>query len=415
MDNKEIYEYAKEKYWQYGIDCDEALKVLSNVPISIHCWQGDDVNGFERKSGGLDGGIQATGNYSGRARNFKELTADFDLALKLIPGTKRLNLHASYISDDAGCDRDAITIDNFSSWIEYARQRNIKLDFNATMFSHENAADGLTLSHPNDEIRNFWIRHVKACRKIAAEIGKAQKSPCLMNLWIPDGLKDVPADRMGPRMRLKASLDEIYSVKYPPDYLIDSVESKVFGIGLESYTVGSGEFYNYYAAHSGVYNLLDNGHYHPTENVADKISSALVFADKLALHVTRPVRWDSDHVVTLTDEIKEIAKEIVACDGLDRTLIGLDYFDASINRIAAWIIGARAIQKALLIALLTPHDKLKKLQEDMDYTHLLVASEEIKDLPFGVIWEKYLTLTNTPIDWIKYVDKHEKDMFAERG
>ncbi len=415
LSDKELYEYAKELYAQNGIDCDKAIKTLLSVPISIQCWQGDDVIGFERRANGLDGGIQTTGNYPGRARNFKELTKDFDLALKLIPGVKRLSLHASYISDNADCERDSITYDNYASWIEYARQRNIKLDFNATLFSHEYASSGMTLSSSDPEIRNFWIRHVKACRKIAAEIGKEQKSPCLMNLWIPDGLKDIPADRMGPRQRLKESLDEIYSVRYDKKYLIDCVESKVFGIGLESYTVGSAEFYNYYAAQNGVYNLLDNGHFHPTENVADKISSALLFADKLALHVTRPVRWDSDHVVILNDEVKEIAKEIVACNALDKTLIGLDYFDASINRVAAWVVGARSVHKALLNALLTPHEQMKKLQDNGDFTHLLASSEQLKDLPFGIVWRQYLIMTNTPIDWMKYVDKYEKEIFAERG
>lgn len=415
MENKDLYEYAAMRYAEYGIDVGEAIKKLSTVPISLQCWQGDDVHGFESRSGGTGGGIQATGSYPGRARNFKELTEGIDLALKLIPGVKRLNLHASYISDDTGCDRDGITIDNFASWIDYARQRNIKLDSNATLFGHENAADGMTLSHPNPEIRAFWVRHVKACRKIAAEMGKMQKSPCLMNLWIPDGLKEIPADRLGPRARLKESLDDIYSIKYSPDCLVDSVESKVFGIGLESYTVGSSEFYTNYAAKNGLCCLLDNGHFHPTENIADKISSMLLFSDKVALHVTRPVRWDSDHVVTFNDDVREICKEIVACDALNRTLIGLDYFDASINRIAAWVIGARAVQKALLFALLTPHKSLKKMQDERDFTHMLALDEKIKDLPFGTVWEQYLVYTDTPIEWQKYVDKYEKEVLLERG
>lgn len=415
MENKDLYEYAAMRYAEYGIDVGEAIKKLATVPISLQCWQGDDVHGFESRSGGTGGGIQATGSYPGRARNFKELTEGIDLALKLIPGVKRLNLHASYISDDTGCDRDGITIDNFASWIDYARQRNIKLDFNATLFGHENAADGMTLSHPNPEIRAFWIRHVKACRKIAAEIGKMQKSPCLMNLWIPDGLKEIPADRLGPRARLKESLDDIYNIKYSPDCLVDSVESKVFGIGLESYTVGSGEFYTNYAAKNGLCCLLDNGHFHPTENVADKISSMLLFSDKVALHITRPVRWDSDHVVTFNDDVREICKEIVACGALNRALIGLDYFDASINRIAAWVIGARAVQKALLFALLTPHKMLKDMQDERDFTHMLALDEKLKDLPFGTVWEQYLVYTDTPIEWQKYVDKYEKEVLLERG
>ena len=272
----------------------------------------------------------------------------------------------------------------------------------------------MTLSHPNDEIREFWVRHVKACRKIAVGIGKEQNSPCLMNLWAPDGLKESPADRIGPRARLKKSLDDIYSIKYNPEHIIDSVESKVFGIGLESYTVGSAEFYNYYAAKTGVYNLFDNGHYHPTENVADKISSALLFADKIALHITRPVRWDSDHIVTFNDDVREICKELVACGALNKALIGLDFFDASVNRIAAWVIGARAVQKALLAALLTPHDQLKKMQQNRDFTHMLALSEKIKDLPFGIVWQQYLVHTDTPSDWMKYVEKYEREVLIER-
>ena len=414
MENNELYEYAKQRYAEYGIDCDKAIKVLSRTPISIQCWQGDDVRGFEGKSDAMGGGIQTTGDYPGRARNFTELTQDFDMALKLIPGTKRLNLHASYAISTAGAERNELTYDDFTAWVEYARQRNIKLDFNPTLFGHEYADEGMTLSHPDPEVREFWIQHVKACRKIASEIGREQNSPCLLNLWIPDGLKDEPADRMGPRLRLKESLDEIYKVKYDKKRLLDSVESKVFGIGLESYTVGSSEFYNYYAAQNGVYCLLDNGHYHPTENVADKISTALVFADKVALHVTRSVRWDSDHVVTLNDDVRNIAREIVACNALDKTLIGLDYFDASINRVVAWVVGARAMHSALLSALLMPHAKLKELQDNRDYTHLLALNEELKALPFDIVWRQYLTVTNTPIDWIKYVDKYEKEVLAER-
>ena len=413
MEIKSMYDYARAQYAEYGIDTDKAIKKLSSVPVSLQCWQGDDVKGFESHAGGTGGGIQTTGSYPGRARNFAELTKDLDLALKLIPGTHRLSLHASYISDDNGCDRDAITLDNFASWIEYARQRKIKLDFNATLFGHEKAEDGMTLSHPNDEIREFWVRHVKACRKIAVGIGKEQNSPCLMNLWAPDGLKESPADRIGPRARLKKSLDDIYSIKYNPEHIIDSVESKVFGIGLESYTVGSAEFYNYYAAKTGVYNLFDNGHYHPTENVADKISSALLFADKIALHITRPVRWDSEHIVTFND-VREICKELVACGALNKALIGLDFFDASVNRIAAWVIGARAVQKALLAALLTPHDQLKKMQQNRDFTHMLALSEKIKDLPFGIVWQQYLVHTDTPSDWMKYVEKYEREVLIER-
>jgi len=414
MEFSDLYAYAKQRYAAFGVDCNEAVMRLINTPISIHCWQGDDVRGFEGGADSLGGGIQTTGNYPGRARNFDELTQDFDVALRLIPGTKRLNLHASYALTHAGTERDELTFDDFAPWVEYAKQRNIKIDFNSTLFGHEYASDGLTLSHPDEEIRQFWIRHVKACRKIAAEIGREQGSPCLHNLWIPDGLKDEPADRLGPRMRLKESLDEIYKIQYDKKRILDSVESKVFGIGVESYTVGSAEFYNYYAAKNGVYCLLDNGHFHPTENVADKISTALLFADKVALHVTRSVRWDSDHVVTLNDDVKAIARELVACKALDRTLIGLDYFDASINRVAAWVIGTRSFQAALLHALLMPHEQLKKLQDERDYTRLLAYTEELKTLPFDIVWQHYLTITNTPINWLKHVESYEKEVLANR-
>ncbi|HBF37467.1 MAG TPA: L-rhamnose isomerase, partial [Firmicutes bacterium] len=347
----ENYRLAKESYRKIGIDCDQVIAKLGKIAISIHCWQGDDVNGFENR-GGLTGGIATTGNYPGKARTPEELMADIDKALSLIPGKHRINVHACYgITDGNTVERDMLEPKHFSKWVEFAKQRGLGLDFNPTFFSHPKAASGLTLSHPDPEIRNFWIRHGKACRKIAAYFGKELGTPSLCNLWIPDGYKDIPADRLGPRLRLKASLDEIYREKYDPRYLIDCVEGKVFGIGLEAYTVGSHEFYLSYAAKNGIYFLLDNGHFHPTEVVSDKISALLAFFDRIPLHVTRPMRWDSDHVILLDDELKEIAKEIIRCDALDKVMIGLDYFDASINRVAAWVIGVRNMQKALLGAM----------------------------------------------------------------
>jgi len=410
------YESAKKKYENLGIDVEGALVKLSQTPISIHCWQGDDVTGFENIGGGLSGGIQATGNYPGRARTPEELMADFDKALSLIPGKKRINLHASYAIFEGGrADRDELQPEHFKKWVDYAKSRNIGIDFNPTFFSHPKAADGLTLSHPDENIRNFWINHGKACRKIASYIADELKTPVLNNIWIPDGLKDIPGDRLGPRLRLKDSLDKIFEEKY--DNIIDSVESKVFGIGLESYTVGSHEFYMSYAAgKKGVYLLLDNGHFHPTETVSDKISALLAFFDKLPLHITRPVRWDSDHVVLFDDEIKEIAREIVRCNALDKVLIGLDFFDASINRIAAWVIGARNMQKALLYALLQPIDHLKKLQDRGKFTELLMLQEELKTYPFGDIWDHYCENQNIPLNegWYKEVLEYEKEVLLKR-
>lgn len=359
------YDCAKALYQSYGVDTENALNTLKNISISIHCWQGDDVCGFESRST-LSGGIQATGNYPGKARNYEELMQDFLKAISMMGGKKRINLHAIYAITDKPVERDQLESKHFEKWIEFAKANNLGIDFNPTFFSSDMVKDGLTLSSPDEQVRQYWVRHGKACRKIAAYIGEKLGTPCLCNIWIPDGYKDVPADRLSPRLRLKKSLDEIYSVKYDKKHIIDSVESKVFGIGLESYTVGSSEFYQNYAAKNNICCLLDNGHYHPTETVSDKIPSLLAFSDYVALHITRAVRWDSDHVVLLDDEIKEIAKEIVRNNALDRVLIGLDYFDASINRIAAWVIGARNVQKALLAALLQPHEQLKKLQDEAD-------------------------------------------------
>ncbi|MBP3300012.1 MAG: L-rhamnose isomerase [Clostridia bacterium] len=410
------YESAKELYKSFGIDTEAALETLKKIPVSMHCWQGDDVLGFDRPDASLSGGIQTTGNYPGRARTPEELMADLEESYKLIPGKKRLNLHACYAIFEEGeyADRDALEPKHFAKWVEFAKKHDIGLDFNPTYFSHPLAADGLTLSHPNEEIRQFWIRHGIACRRIAAYFAKELNTHCLVNVWIPDGYKDIPADRLGPRMRLKDSLDQIFAEKL--EGVIDCVESKVFGIGVESYTVGSGEFYvSYAASHPGVYYLLDNGHFHPTEVVSDKIPALLPFFDKIPLHVSRPVRWDSDHVVIFDDELKEIAKEIVRNDATEKVLIGLDFFDASINRIAAWVVGTRNMQKALLFALLQPD--LKAAQNEGNFTDVLVLSEEAKTLPFGDVWAEYCNRSGVPAgsEWLKSVRDYEKTVLATRG
>lgn len=410
------YEDAKKAYAAVGVDTEAAIETVLKKSISIHCWQGDDVRGFEGE-GELSGGIAATGNYPGGARNPQELLADLDVALSLIPGKHRINIHASYAITDEHPDRDELKPEHFQPWIDYAKERGLGLDFNPTLFSHPKAADGLTLSHPDPEIRNFWIRHVKASRKIAAHIGKELGTPCLNNIWIPDGYKEIPADRLGPRMRLKEALDEIFAEKYDPNYLVDCVESKVFGIGVEAYTVGSNEFYLGYAAKNGIYYLLDNGHFHPTEVVSDKIPALLTLFDKIPLHVTRPMRWDSDHVVLLQDEIKEIAKEIVRNDALDRVLIGLDYFDASVNRVSAWVVGTRAMQKALLEALLQPNEQLKQLQDTAQFSEMMMLSEEMKMFPIGAVWEELCRRADMPAgkEWFEKVQQYEKDVLLKRG
>ena len=409
-----MYELAKEAFAAYGVDTEAALAKVSNIPVSIHCWQGDDVKGF-LGSGELSGGIQTTGNYPGAARTPAEVMADFDQVLANVPGKKRINLHAIYAITDEKVEVDRLEFKHFEKWVEYATERGIGIDFNPTLFSHPMVKNGLTLSSPDPQVRAFWVRHVMACRAISAEIGKRQGTPCLCNVWIPDGFKDTPADRLSPRLRLKESLDQIYSVKYPAEYIVDSVESKVFGIGVESYTVGSNEFYQNYAAKSGVCCLLDNGHYHPLEYVSDKIPALLAFYDKVALHVTRGVRWDSDHVVRLEDEILEIAKEIIRNGAENKVLIGLDYFDASINRVAAWIIGARNMQKALLIACLQPHAALKQMQDDARFSELLAVSEELKLLPYGAVWEEYLRRQNVPgSEWYQAIRTYEQEVLAQR-
>lgn len=411
---KQRYEEAKKIYSALNIDTDKALKALENIPISMHCWQGDDVGGFENR-GSLSGGIQATGNYPGKATTPEELMADIEKALSLIPGTHRLNLHASYaIYNEDKVERNQLEPKHFSKWVEFAKAHHLGLDFNPTMFSHPLAENG-TLSSEDPNIRKFWIDHCKCCIRISEYFATELGTACTMNIWIPDGFKDTPADRTAPRMRLKDSLDQILAMPYDHSKVNIAVESKVFGIGLESYTVGSHEFYMNYAAKNNLLCLLDNGHYHPTEMVSDKISSMLLFSDKIALHVTRSVRWDSDHVVRLDDETKEIAKEIIK-NGSQRVLIALDYFDASINRIAAWVLGMRNMQKALLAALLTPYDKLATLQEKRELTEVMVLQEELKLYPLGDVWDYFCETHNVPIreEWFKEVQTYENQILSKR-
>lgn len=411
------FELAKKEYEQWGVDVEEALEKLKNIPISVHCWQGDDIVGFEVNKNELSGGIEVTGNYPGKARTPEELRMDLEKAFSLIPGKHRVNLHAIYAETDGeAVDRDKIEPKHFEKWVKWAKEQGVGLDFNPTLFSHEKAADGLTLAHPDPEIRQFWIDHCIASRKIGEYFGRELGTPCLTNIWIPDGYKDTPSDRLTPRKRLKEALDEIFAVEIDEAYNIDSVESKLFGIGSEAFVVGSHEFYLNYALANNKLCLLDTGHYHPTEVVSNKISSMLLFNDKLALHVSRPVRWDSDHVVTFDDELKEIALEIVRNDALDKVMIGLDFFDASINRVAAWTIGTRNMIKALLYGLLIPNEQLKELQEKGDFTKRLAIMEEFKTYPFGAIWNHYCEQMNVPEKehWLEEIDQYEKEVLSSR-
>ena len=416
MTVKERYEAAKEIYRAAGVDTDAALEALKNIPVSMHCWQGDDVIGFDG-AGALSGGIQATGNYPGRARTPEELMADMDEALSLIPGTHRINLHASYAVFEEGewADRDKLEPKHFAKWVEFAKERGLGIDFNPTLFSHAKA-ENATLSSEVLEIRKFWIDHVKACIRISEYFAKELGTPCTMNIWIPDGFKDIPADRTAPRARLKDSLDQILAIDYDKSSVFVAVESKVFGIGMESCTVGSHEFYMNYASKNDILCLLDSGHYHPTEVVSDKISSMLLFFDKVALHVTRPVRWDSDHVVLFDDETREIAKEIVR-GGADRVLLALDFFDASINRISAWVVGMRNMQKALLNALLLPNARMAELQNNRQFTELMMLSEEMKTYPLGDVWDYFCEQNGAPVKeaWFEEVKRYEADVLAKRS
>ena len=408
------FESAKEIYAKYGIDAEKALADLAEVTVSVHCWQGDDVGGFDSDDA-LSGGIQTTGNYPGKARTPDELMADIDKAFSLIPGKVKLNLHASYaIFDGSRADRDALKPEHFAKWVEFAKARNIGIDFNPTFFSHPMVKDGLTLSSPDETVRKFWVEHGKRCVELSDYFAKETGYPCVMNIWIPDGYKDIPADRLSPRLRFKKSLDEILETPYDKSKVFITLESKVFGIGLESYTVGSAEFCLSYSTKAGIVPLMDNGHYHPTELVSDKISALLAFNEKIALHVTRGVRWDSDHVVLFDDETKEIAKEIVRNGALDRVFIATDYFDASINRISAWVTGVRNVQKALLFAMLQPDAKMKELQDASDFTSLMVLSEEAKTLPFGDIWAEYLNRQKVESDYLNIIKEYEEKVLVNR-
>ena len=411
------YGVARESYQELGVDTESALQSLSQIPISLHCWQGDDVAGFEQDAGELGGGLAVTGNYAGKARNLGELRQDIDQALSLIPGQHRLNLHAIYGDfDGKAIERNEITTAHFQSWINWAKERELGLDFNGTFFSHPLAAEG-TLSHRDKSIREYWIEYGKVCRRIAAEMGKQLGKTCVTNVWVPDGYKDVPADRKAPRQRLEQSLDEIFAEEIDPSYNLDAIESKLFGIGSESYVVGSHEFYLGYAITRKKLYCLDAGHFHPTESLADKISSVLQFVPGLLLHVSRGVKWDSDHVVLLDDQTRAIMEEVVRGDFLDRTFIGLDFFDASINRIAAWVIGARNAQKALLLALLEPSAKLREAENAGDYTTRLALIEELKTLPFGAVWDEYCRRENVPVGaaWLDAVKNYESSTLSQRG
>jgi L-rhamnose isomerase len=415
---EKAYRLAQECYAELGVDTDKAMEQLGKIAISLHCWQGDDVGGFEGCGGLGSGGILATGAYPGKARTADELRADLEKAMSLIPGKHRVNIHAMYAETGSSrcaaaggkrIERNELGPEHFSDWIDWAKANRLGMDFNGTFFSHPKAESGFTLSSADEKIRKFWVEHGIVCRKIGSYIGKKLGTPCITNLWIPDGFKDIPVDRKGPRERLKKSLDEIFEEKKDEKQLLDSVESKLFGIGSESYVVGSHEFYMGYAIKNNLLLCLDTGHFHPTETVSDKISSVLTFLDRILLHVSRGVRWDSDHVVILSDELRAITEEIVRGDYLERVYIALDFFDASINRIAAWVTGTRCMLKALLIALLEPTKKLRQMENSGDYTSRLAMLEEIKTLPFGAVWDYYCQKQDVPAgqDWLKVVKDYE--------
>ena len=413
------YESAKAIYAAYGVDTEKVIETLKNVPVSMHCWQGDDVIGFDH-DGPLTGGIQTTGNYPGKARTPEELLAYMDKAMSLVPGKKKINVHACYAIFEKGefADRDALEPKHFKKWVEFAKAHGMGIDFNPTFFSHPKVKDGLTLSSPDEETRRFWINHGKACIRISEYFAKETGIPCVMNIWTGDGYKDIPADRMGPRMRYKASIEEILSEPYDFNLVKPCVESKVFGIGVESFTAGSAEFTLSFAAEhkDKCLPLMDNGHYHPTEVVSDKIPALLCFFPEIALHITRGVRWDSDHVLLFDDETREIAKEIVRNDALDRVYMALDYFDASINRISAWAVGLRSWQKALLYAMLSPNAALKALQDENKLTELMMLQEEVKTLPFGDVWAEYCERCGVAGDksWFEEIKKYEADVLSKR-
>ena len=411
------YQLASERYAELGVNTDAALEKLAAVPISLHCWQGDDVGGFEKFGTELGGGLAATGNYPGKARTPAELRGDAEKALALIPGTHRFNLHAFYAEfGGKKVDRNEIGPEHFRGWMDWAKGLGIGVDFNPTYFAHPKAADGLTLAHPDKAIRKFWVEHGILCRKIGAAFGKALGKTCVTNLWIPDGMKDSPVDRKGARARLTSSLDAIFKEKINPKHNLDSVEGKLFGIGCESFTVGSHEYYLGYAISRGTLLTLDTGHYHPTETITDKITAVFTYLDEILLHVSRGVRWDSDHVVILNDELQAIAQELVRGDYLGRTHIGLDYFDASINRIAAWVIGTRNMIKALLMALTEPTAQLQQLEAEGNFTGRLALLEEAKTLPFGAVWDFYCQKMGVPLgmEWFAEVKKYEAEVLSQR-
>ncbi|MGN8646974.1 L-rhamnose isomerase [Gracilibacillus sp. HCP3S3_G5_1] len=418
MNIKENFQTAKKQYEKWGISVEEAFDKLKNVPISIHCWQGDDIGGFEVEQQELSGGIDVTGDYPGKATTPEELRSDLEKALSLIPGKHKINLHAIYAETDGQkVDRNEIEPKHFENWVKWAKEKEVGLDFNPTLFSHPKAADGLTLAHPDKEIRDFWIEHCIRSRKIGEYFGKELGQPALTNIWIPDGFKDIPSDRLTPRKRLKDSLDEIFAANVDEALNMDAVESKLFGIGSEAYVVGSHEFYMGYALQNNKLCLLDSGHYHPTEVISNKISAMLLFSDRLALHVSRPVRWDSDHVVILDDELREIGLEIVRNNALDKVMIGLDFFDASINRVAAWTIGTRNMIKSILYALLLPNDHLRKLQDEGNFTDRLALMEEFKTYPFGAIWDYYCEQMGVPAQekWLDEVKDYETKVLSKRN
>lgn len=408
---------ARERYGQIGVDVEAAMERAAAVPISLQCWQGDDVGGFENTGAALGGGLAVTGNYPGKARTPDELRGDLDKALSLIPGRHRLNLHASYAeTGGVRVERDALEPRHFQRWVDWAKSKGIGMDFNPTFFAHAKAADGQTLSHRDDGVRAFWVCHGIACRRIGAAMGRALGSPCVTNVWVPDGSKDTPADRRGPRERLTDSLDQVFAEPLDPAHNLDAVESKLFGIGSESYVVGSHEFYLGYAITRRKLLCLDAGHFHPTEEVADKISSVLCWLDRLLLHVSRGVRWDSDHVVTTTDALRAIGQELVRGDYLGRVHVGLDFFDASINRVAAWVIGTRAMIKSLLEAMLEPRAAMEGAEREGDFTTRLALQEEAKTLPFGAVWESYCARHGVPAgaDWLAEVNAYERDVLSHR-
>lgn len=415
---EQSYNIAKERYAALGVDTEAAMERVAKIAISLHCWQGDDVGGFENPDGQLGSGLAVTGNHPGKANTLDELRGDLDKALSLIPGDHRLNLHAIYL-DNGGqkVDRNEIEVKHFQSWIDWCKSSNVKMDFNPSYFSHPKADDGFTLSSNDKGIRDFWIEHGIASRQISAEMGKQLGSPCVTNVWVPDGYKDVPADRLAPRERLRDSLDTIFAEKLDPNHHIDAVESKLFGIGSESFVVGSHEFYMGYAIANQTSLCLDAGHFHPTEMISEKISSALMYLPHLLLHVSRGVRWDSDHVVTYGEELYAIAREIIANDFDSRVSVGLDFFDASINRIAAWAIGTRNTAKALLAAALEPTAKLREAENNGDYTTRLALQEEAKSMPFGAIWDYYCEKQGVPVGtaWLDEVKQYEKDVLSKRG